>query len=59
MVISRSPHLTTERVYEAFLGEYQDLKTFFYGHSYCGNALGCAAALANWRSSKRRMSLNR
>ena len=39
--------LTTEAVYEAFLGEYQDLKTFFYGHSYCGNALGCAAALAN------------
>ena len=39
--------LTTEEVYEAFLGEYQDLKTFFYGHSYCGNALGCAAALAN------------
>ena len=39
--------LTTEPVYEAFLGEYQDLKTFFYGHSYCGNALGCAAALAN------------
>jgi len=39
--------LTTEDVYEAFLGEYQDLKTFFYGHSYCGNALGCAAALAN------------
>ena len=39
--------LTTEGVYEAFLGEYQELKTFFYGHSYCGNALGCAAALAN------------
>jgi adenosylmethionine---8-amino-7-oxononanoate aminotransferase len=39
--------MTTEQVYEAFLGEYQDLKTFFYGHSYCGNALGCAAALAN------------
>jgi adenosylmethionine-8-amino-7-oxononanoate aminotransferase len=39
--------LTTEEVYAAFLGEYQDLKTFFYGHSYCGNALGCAAALAN------------
>lgn len=39
--------LATERVYEAFLGEYQELKTFFYGHSYCGNPLGCAAALAN------------
>jgi adenosylmethionine---8-amino-7-oxononanoate aminotransferase len=39
--------LTTERVYEAFLGEYHELKTFFYGHSYCGNPLGCAAALAS------------
>lgn len=39
--------LTTERIYAAFLGEYRDLKTFFYGHSYTANALGCAAALAN------------
>ena len=39
--------LTTERVYEAFLGEYGERKTFFYGHSYTANALGCAAALAN------------
>lgn len=41
--------LTTEHIYEAFLGEYHELKTFFYGHSYCGNPLGCAAALANLR----------
>lgn len=39
--------LTTERIYTAFLGEYHELKTFFYGHSYTANALGCAAALAN------------
>lgn len=39
--------LTNERVFEAFLGEYADMKTLFYGHSYCGNPLGCAAALAN------------
>ena len=39
--------LTTEQIYEAFLGEYHELKTFFYGHSYCGNPLGCAAALAS------------
>lgn len=39
--------LTTARVYEAFLGDYAELKTFFYGHSYCGNPLGCAAALAS------------
>ena len=39
--------LTTEKVYEAFLGEYEEMKTFFYGHSYCANPLGCAAALGN------------
>ncbi|MEO6848166.1 MAG: aminotransferase class III-fold pyridoxal phosphate-dependent enzyme, partial [Chthoniobacterales bacterium] len=39
--------LTTEKVFKAFLGEPEELKTFFYGHSYCGNPLGCAAALAN------------
>ena len=37
--------LTTDRVFSGFLGSYE--KTFFYGHSYCGNSLGCAAALAN------------
>jgi adenosylmethionine-8-amino-7-oxononanoate aminotransferase len=37
--------LTTERVFSAFLGTAQ--KTFYYGHSYCGNPLGCASALAN------------
>jgi len=39
--------LTTERVFEAFLGDYAEMKTLFYGHSYCGNPLGCAAALAS------------
>lgn len=39
--------LTTETIYEAFLGEYTEFKTFFHGHSYTGNALACAAALAN------------
>jgi adenosylmethionine-8-amino-7-oxononanoate transaminase len=39
--------LTTEEIYSGFLGEYQDLKTFFHGHSYTGNPIGCAAALAN------------
>ncbi len=39
--------LTTERIYAAFLGEYRERKTFFYGHSYTGSALGCAAALAS------------
>lgn len=39
--------LTTERVFHAFLGDYAEMKTLFYGHSYCGNPLGCAAALAS------------
>ncbi len=39
--------LTTERVFRKFLGEVAELKTFYYGHSYTGSALGCAAALAN------------
>lgn len=39
--------LTTESVYEAFLGDHAEDKTFFHGHSYTGNALACAAALAN------------
>ncbi len=39
--------LTTENIYQAFLGEYDEFKTFFHGHSYTGNALACAAAIAN------------
>jgi adenosylmethionine---8-amino-7-oxononanoate aminotransferase len=39
--------LTSEEVFAAFLGEYKDFKTFFHGHTYTGNPLGSAAALAN------------
>jgi len=39
--------LTTEKIYSAFLGEYEEFKTFFHGHTYTGNPLGCAASLAN------------
>ncbi|WP_371682750.1 adenosylmethionine--8-amino-7-oxononanoate transaminase [Sporosarcina sp. PTS2304] len=39
--------VATEEIYEAFYGDYEEMKTFFHGHSYTGNQLGCAVALAN------------
>lgn len=39
--------LTTQPVFDAFLGEYEAFKTFFHGHSFTGNQLGSAAALAS------------
>ena len=39
--------LTTNEIYEIFMGEVKDLKTFFHGHTYTGNPLACAAAIAN------------
>ena len=38
--------LATDEIYNAFLGRYEESKTFFHGHTYGGNPLGAAAALA-------------
>lgn len=39
--------VTTQEIYDAFLADYSELKTFFHGHTYTGNPLACAAAIAN------------
>jgi len=39
--------LATQEVFDAFCGEVAEEKTFFHGHTYTGNALGCAAAVAS------------
>lgn len=54
-----SATLTTERVYNAFLGEYKEFKAFFHGHTYSANPLACAAAIANLDLFKKRRTLAR
>jgi adenosylmethionine-8-amino-7-oxononanoate aminotransferase len=51
--------LTTEEIYQAFLGKYDEFKTFFHGHSYTGNPLGCAVALANLEVFRRDQPLKK
>jgi adenosylmethionine-8-amino-7-oxononanoate aminotransferase len=45
--LALSATLARERIYDAFLGTYDERKQFFHGHSFAGNPIACAAALAS------------
>jgi adenosylmethionine-8-amino-7-oxononanoate aminotransferase len=51
--------LTTERIYEGFLGRHEEFRTFFHGHTYTGNPLACAAGLATLRLFEQEQTLER
>jgi adenosylmethionine---8-amino-7-oxononanoate aminotransferase len=51
--------LASEMIYEGFLGAPEQGRTFFHGHTYTGNPLACAAALASIEVFERERTLGR
>jgi adenosylmethionine-8-amino-7-oxononanoate aminotransferase len=51
--------LATERIYAGFLGAHEEWRTFFHGHTYTGNPLACAAALASLEVFEEERTLER
>ena len=49
--------LTSKQVYDGFKFPYADMKTFFHGHTYTGNPMACAAALADIALFKKERTL--
>jgi adenosylmethionine-8-amino-7-oxononanoate aminotransferase len=58
-VLPLAATLTTRRIFNGFLFPYKDMKTFFHGHTYTGNPIACAAALANLAIFRKERTLER
>lgn len=51
--------LTTPEIFQAFLGEYEEKRTFFHGHTYTANPLACAAAISSLKLFEKDKTLDK